>query len=108
MKLINLTPHKINITGYGIVEPSGILARSYSHLMLLDTLQGVPIMVSELGGVSNLPDPKRGVMYIVPSHVRIAVPDRGDLASPVKLIRDTHGQVIGCGALEVNKTYKTK
>ena len=66
------------------------------------------MMVSEHAGVSNLPEPKRGVIYIVPSHVREALPERGDLASPSKLIRNSVGHVIGCGALQVNKSYKVK
>ena len=108
MKLINLTPHTIHITGYGDVEPSGMAARSHGHLMQVDIMEGVPMMVSEHAGVSNLPEPKRGVIYIVPSHVREALPERGDLASPSKLIRNSVGHVIGCGALQVNKSYKVK
>jgi hypothetical protein len=108
MKLINLTPHKINITGYGDIEPSGIAVRSHSHLMQTDMIEGVPVMTAEHAGVSNLPDPKRGVMYIVPSHVRECLPDRGDIASPCKLIRNSVGHVVGCGALQVNKSYKVK
>ena len=76
--------------------------------MQVDIMEGVPMMVSEHAGVSNLPEPKRGVIYIVPSHVREALPERGDLASPSKLIRNSIGHVIGCGALQVNKSYKVK
>lgn len=108
MKFINLTPHKINVTGYGDLEPSGIVSRSHGHLMQIDVIDGVPMMVAEFAGVSNLPEPKRGVMYIVPTHVREALPDRSDLASPSKLIRNSVGHVIGCGALQVNKSYKVK
>ena len=83
-------------------------ARSHGHLMQVDIMEGVPMMVSEHAGVSNLPESKRGVIYIVPSHVREALPERGDLASPSKLIRNSVGHVIGCGALQVNKSYKVK
>lgn len=83
-------------------------ARSHGHLMQVDIMEGVPMMVSEHAGVSNLPESKRNVIYIVPSHVREALPERGDLASPSKLIRNSAGHVIGCGALQVNKSYKVK
>ena len=106
MKLVNLTPHKINITGYGDVEPSGMSARSHGHLMQVDVISGIPIMSAEFAGVSNLPDAKKGVLYVVPSHVREALPERADIASPCKLIRNAVGHVIGCGALQVNKIYK--
>jgi hypothetical protein len=76
--------------------------------MQVDIMEGVPMMVSEHAGVSNLPESKRNVIYIVPSHVREALPERGDLASPSKLIRNSVGHVIGCGALQVNKSYKVK
>ena len=83
-------------------------ARSHGHLMQVDIMEKVPMMVSEHAGVSNLPESKRNVIYIVPSHVREALPERGDLASPSKLIRNSVGHVIGCGALQVNKSYKVK
>jgi hypothetical protein len=43
-----------------------------------------------------------GILYIVPGYVRTALPNRTDLASPTKLIRDGAGKIVGCGALEIN------
>jgi hypothetical protein len=101
-KLINLTPHDIVITGYGIVEPSGNSVKVHSHLSKVDDIDGVPIMCCKDARVSNLPDPHKGVLYIVPGYVRTALPHRKDLASPTKLIRDGAGRIVGCGALEIN------
>jgi hypothetical protein len=44
----------------------------------------------------------KGILYIVPGYVRTALPNRTDLASPTKLIRDGAGKIVGCGALEIN------
>ena len=102
MKLINLTPHDIVITGYGIVEPSGHSVKVHSHLSKVGDADGVPIMCCKDSRVSNLPDSIEGVLYIVPAYVRTALPHRTDLASPTKLIRDGAGKIVGCGALEIN------
>lgn len=102
MQLINLTHYEINITGHGVVKPSGIAVKSHSHLAQVDTFAGIPLMVSVKSGVSNMPEPAKDTMYIVPAYIREALPDRHDVASPTKLIRDTNGVITGCGALEVN------
>ena len=54
------------------------------------------------GKVSNLPEPKDGVLYIVSAAVRTALPERNDLASPAHLVRDEEGRIIGCLAFEIN------
>ena len=41
-------------------------------------------------------------MFIVAGLLRIQLPDRKDLVSPSKMIRNEHGAVVACGALEVN------
>ena len=102
MKLINLTPHTIIIPGSGEIEPSGYIARVNTQLSQIGKVNGIPIMVSRNLGTSNIPEPVDGVLYIVASMVRQNCPDRKDLASPSKLLRNEHGGVVGCGALEVN------
>jgi hypothetical protein len=42
------------------------------------------------------------VAYIVPSAVRIQFPERRDLYSPAKFIRNQAGSITGCMTLEVN------
>ena len=106
MKLVNLTPHKINITGYGDIEPSGTIPRSHSYLSQVDSVEGIPIMLATQGDVSNMPPVKKGVLYVVSSYIRECLPERADLLSPSKLIRDQGGNIIGCGALQANNSYK--
>lgn len=106
IKLVNLTPHAIKITGYGVLEPSGMAARAHNHLSQIGDVNGIPLMISNFSGVSNLPEPIEGVMYVVPAYVREALPKRTDLASPAKFLRDATGNIIGCGAFEVNNPTK--
>lgn len=102
MKLVNLTPHTINIPGYGKIEPSGYIARVNTQLCQVGEINGIPLMTSKTLGMSNLPEPRNDTMLIVAGLVRMHCPDRKDLASPSKLLRNEHGGVVGCGALEVN------
>ena len=68
----------------------------------VDTIDGIPILVSKVTEATHLPDPKKGTYYIVPAIVRVSVPERKDLLSPAKLLRDGNGSVIGCTAFERN------
>jgi hypothetical protein len=102
MKIVNLTPHTIVITGHGSVEPSGYIARVNTQMVQHGDVNGIPIVIARNLGVSNLPEPKPDTMYIVAGLVRMFVPDRKDVCSPAKLIRNEHGAVVGCSALEVN------
>jgi hypothetical protein len=102
MKLVNLTPHTIKISGHPDVEPSGYIARVNTQLQQVGTVNGVPLMTSKMLGLSNVPDPQPDTMFIVAGLLRIQLPDRKDLCSPSKMIRNEHGAVVACGALEVN------
>jgi hypothetical protein len=102
MKLINLTPHTIKISGHESVEPSGYIARVNTQMCQVGNVNGIPLMVSKTLGMSNLPEPQPDTMFIVAGLVRLHVPNRKDVASPAKLIRNEHGSVVACGALEVN------
>ena len=102
MKLVNLTPHTIKISGHPDIEPSGYIARVNTQLCQVGSVNGVPLMSSKTLGLSNIPDSQPETMYIVASVVRMQLPERKDLCSPSKMIRNEHGAVVACGALEVN------
>lgn len=102
MNLVNLTAHTINVQGLEPIETSGYVARVHTHMHQEEDIQGVPIFVRSGETVMNLPEPEEGVMFIVTSYVREAIPNRKDLLSPTKLVRDRNGMVIGCGAFERN------
>jgi hypothetical protein len=102
MKLVNLTPHIIKISGHPDIEPSGQIARVNTQLSQIGEVNGIPLMVSKTLGLSNIPDAYPDTMYIVASMVRLQLQYRKDLCSPSKMIRNEHGAVMACGALEVN------
>lgn len=107
MNIINLTPHEINIVVIpGVLNrdlpPSGKVARVTEIMEEINPSplgKGCPVFRATYGEVEGLPAPAPGVAYVVSGLVRAAVPDRKDVFSPGKLIRDENGQPIGCQGL---------
>jgi hypothetical protein len=102
VNIINLTPNTISLPGGREIEPSGFVARVNSHMTQVGEVDGIPLLKSHYHSTMNLPDPSKEIMYIVSSIVRQHHPERNDLMSPAKLIRDPRGVIIGCGAFETN------
>jgi len=100
-RFVNLTPHEVNV-GELDIPTSGLVARVDVAHREVGHHAGVPLLVGSYGKVSNLPEPKDGVLYIVSAAVRTALPERNDLASPAHLVRDEEGRIIGCLAFEIN------
>lgn len=106
MQLVNLTPHEIRILnedGAVIVPPSGNVARVATFQRHLKSVGGVDFYAQETGEVTGLPAPSRDTIYIVSALIRLAFPERRDLASPGDLIRDESGRPTGCRGLIVNQ-----
>lgn len=101
MTIINCTPHAINVNGRTI-EKSGILPRCQETTVSVGVFDGVQIVRRSYGLVTNLPEPVEGTLYIVSMLVRVACPDRVDLASPGDLVRDDAGNIIGSSNLVIN------
>ena len=100
-KIINLTPHSINIIDKQI-PPSGKVARVSVTSKEAGTFAGIPLKIPTFGDVVDLPDPEPNTMFIVSALVRSACPKRKDLASPSDMVRDEDGRIIGCRALDIN------
>jgi hypothetical protein len=103
MKLVNLTPHKLNLCdeeGNEIlaVEPSGDVARVETERQQVGAVQGVPLYETRQGEIENLPEPEEGVLYVTSGFVRSAT-DREDTVSPGELIRDENGNPVGAQGL---------
>lgn len=105
---LNLTPHPLNVKTadgeYITIPPSGDVARVvYDRLPPEQVrIDGHEISISVAGApreIIGLPEPEEGVVLIVAKAVSDAVPNRGDLMSPGRLIRDEDGTVIGCDGL---------
>lgn len=110
-KIINLTPHAVNVIGDGnsvtiTIESSGNVARCSQTINIVDTIDlnnvAIPISSSSYGEVVDLPAPQDGVYYVVSRLVMSACPNRQDLLVPNDLVRDDAGRVIGCRSLANN------
>ena len=103
MSIVNLTPHEISIVhpdgGVTTLPPSGKVARVGSIVEPDGHFDGVPLFTTTYGGVSYLPDPQEGVIFVVSQQTCAACPGRGDLYHPASLIRNDAGQIIGCNGL---------
>lgn len=109
MKVVNLTPHSINLMPEGVdgpvvtIQPSGQVARCATNRVQIDTITvdgvSIPVNKTQFGQVEGLPEPEPGTIYIVSSLVAQAVPDRQDVFIVDDAVRDAEGRVIGARAL---------
>ena len=110
MKIVNLTPHGLNIetcrgSGRGVmtVPPSGDVARVASRTVATPRrICGVVVYETVLGEVEGLPGPRDGVVYVVSGMVAAAGP-RPDVFSPGDLLRDAFGSPVGCRGLRASR-----
>ena len=105
VKLINLTPHDVNLIlpdeSTLTIPASGSVARVGSHVEQVGTIGIIPVVKTVFDTVvTDLPDPQDGVIYLTSTLVAQAVPDRTDVLVPADLRRDEAGRIIGCGALQ--------
>ena len=102
MQYINLTPHVVNDAFSGVVyQPSGHLARVSSEQ---EEVTAGHFLV-KFGQAEGLPEPRKGVLLIVSALVRTQSPNRGDVVSPVELVRSADGQPVGCKGFNVNPGF---
>jgi len=110
MKLINLTPHAINLMPNGTdgptvtIPPSGTVARCATHRVQVDAVTvdsvAIPVNRTQFGDVDGLPDPAPDTFYIVSALVAQAVKgQRDDVLIVDDAVRDDQGRIIGARAL---------
>jgi hypothetical protein len=110
MKIINLTPHAVNIINADntvITFPSEGNARCNQTTKKIGEINGIPLTETSFGEVIDLPEPNPvfGVhftYYIVSRLVMQACPLRADLLVPNDIVRDSEGKIIGCKSFAVN------
>lgn len=109
MKIINATPHEVNVhIGSNVVNfESKFNARckqeSYCVGNIAHGEDYVPITETNFGQVEGLPEPEEGVYYIVSRLVMDALKNqRSDLLVPNDIIRNEKNQIVGCGSLARN------
>lgn len=103
MKIVNLTPHDINIIGEigEVVQTfpaSGELARCSVSREQVDVINGIPVNRTVFGAVTGLPEQQEGVVYVVSALVAQAVDGRDDVVIPDDAVRDEQGRIVGCRA----------
>lgn len=106
MKIINLTPHDVDICDdYGNIiktyKASGQIARESQRAVVVDCIDGIPLKVSRSAHIVGLPEPEEGTLYIVSTVLRNACKDRLDLISPATKVR-VNGRVVGCTSFMSN------
>lgn len=109
MRVINLTPHPVNIYRDGELvvtyEPSGTIARVGFVSNEVGDINGVPVSVTGFGPTTDLPSQEEDTIFIVSLLVRQANPDRKDLVNPDGPIysEENPRQVIGCRGFSINQ-----
>src|SRR4030042_634655 len=103
MKIINMTPHEVNI-GKIVISRCGEQIRLSTRTVedepiVLDNGISIPTSRTEFGDVVGLSPQADGVYYIVSQLVQSTLPDRTDLLVPAELVRDERGNIVGCGSL---------
>lgn len=99
MRLINLTPHEVVLLrGKRVLKKfsSEGVARCILNQTPVGKTAGVTVYYISYGNVISLPDPQKGVKYIVSTMVAHAASDRRDLLTPNEIVRNEHGVIIGC------------
>ena len=109
MKIVNLTPHALNLMPAGptgpvvTIPPSGIVARCATSRVQVASITvdgiSVPVNQTRFGEVSDLPDPQPDTIYVVSALVAQAVPYRQDVFIVDDAVRDEQGRIIGARAL---------
>ena len=108
MKIINLTPHVLNIfssdkSRVATVAPSGEVARCASTRALTSVRDGIEFFETAFGAPSPLPEPEFDTIFVVSSlflaGLRAAGLDRDDVYVPGEAVRDADGKVVGCQGL---------
>ena len=109
MKIMNLTPHELNLMPKGPDGPvitiprSGIVARCTVDRVQVDsvTVDGisVPVNQTRFGEVFDLPDPQPDTIFVVSALVAQAVPERQDVFFVDDAVRHAQGRDNGASAL---------
>jgi hypothetical protein len=110
-KLVNLTPHPINIYADGkviTIPPSGAVARVQEVIEDAGSLEvdgaRIPLRTKRLGDqVENLPPPQEGIIYIASLLAAQAAwaAGRSDVVAPGDPERDSEGRIAGARSLYV-------
>lgn len=102
--IINYTPHDINIynedSKYMRTYPSQGMIRLRRKEKLVTTMNNIPVWsITHEATPETLPPPLPYTYFVVSSVVAEAHPHRKDFLTPHKLVKDSHGKIIGTKGL---------
>ena len=100
MKILNLTPHVMNIYNekkeeIATIPPNGDPVRITAIREKVGEVLGIPLFKTRYSDPVGLPDYDPDTMIIVSGMVRTACQDREDLWQPGELLRNAEGKPIG-------------
>lgn len=105
MKIINLTPHSVNIIKDGAIYatyPSEGVARAEQTDKKIGSINNIDIYSTTFGSVTGLPEPSPYAFYIVSLATAQAAirhgRTTGDLLITSHPVRNEDGVIIGCEA----------
>lgn len=107
MRIINLTPHTVNIVD---AEGNALrnfvsegIARAAQTSVVVGELEGIELVKTTFGAPVDLPDPKDDTYYIVSLATATAARDHGRTVADLLLtsdpVRDSEGRIVGCKRL---------
>lgn len=106
-KILNLTPHTLNINSVEI-KSSGIARVSESSKLVRTELTGygaIPVFRTTFGQVIDLPEEQEDTLLVVSAITAKAAlaenPNRRDIFVPGKQIRDAEGRIVGCEGIAI-------
>lgn len=104
MRLVNLTPHEVVVYGNCVLPVYRLKKCKHpARIVTKDTVFTKCLKRRDFVGSENLPEPIKGVVYVVSNKFRVRFPERKDLASPNEEVIDLKtNKVIGCRYLEIN------
>lgn len=98
MKIINLTPHAINITDGPTFPPSGTVARVTTQQVDAGTIAGIQVKKQTFGDIVDLPDPQPDTIFVVSAIVLAAAKAQGriDVVAPdtANAVRNEDGHIV--------------
>ena len=110
-KIINLTPHPINIIGLGEIKPGGNPARLEETTGIVGSLTieatenpntktavVIPLIQKRMGEITGLPEPQDGTVFVVSLLVAQAA-HRSDVFAIGESVRDGKGNIVGAKSL---------
>ena len=101
MKIINCTPHPVNIININgdvafSIQPSGIVPRAHVTSVQVGGVNGIPVVRSRFGEIVGSPDPQEDTVFVVSMLTAQADKSRSDFVIPNNVVRDDSGAIIGC------------